>query len=338
MNKINIIVKLILIVIIIVIVGNVVRNLDFSRSYKIDGYKRVYESSQYTGGSGLIPDQTVFSYAAGAYAQGVNPLKINPEMPPLGKYLLGLSILVFGNTNQLILVSAVLTLITLYILSMKLLNSSLASLFVVLLFASEKLFLDQLRIVPLLDIIQLPFILLAFYFFVRTLEQKKNIYFAAAGLALGFVASIKVMITAILIGVSWVLYSSITRQWRVLGKLALIAAPFSFFVLVVSYIRILLDNYSFWYFLLIQKWVLLYQRGKIQFLFSGWRLLLFNQWQTWWGDYSILKANDWRITWPIAAILSFSYIVYKIVRKLEWDMAETVVTLWIVVYIGLIAL
>jgi len=337
MRDINIILQVTLITMLIILVGRVAIRLDYSHSYEISSYRQVYEGSQYTGGAGLIPDQTVFAYAGGAYIQGVNPLKVNPEMPPLGKYLLGLSILAFGNTNHLILLCAVFTLVMLYILGFMLLNNSVASLIVVLLFASEKLFLDQLIISPLLDIIQLPFIFLSFYFFLRAVGQKKDVYFVAAGLALGFVASIKVMITAILIGASWVLYSVIRKQYKNLVKLVLITAPASFSVLVISYIRILIDNNSFWYFLLVQKWVFLYQQSKIQFPFSGWRLLMFNQWQAWWGDYSILHAVDWNICWPIVTVVSFGYIIYKILRKENWSNIEGIIASWILTYSILIS-
>lgn len=337
MKKVNSVIKIALIIAIAILVGREFNNLDYSRNYEIKGYEAVYKGSQYAGGPGLVPDQTVYLYAAGAFIEGENPLKINPEVPPLGRYLLGLSILVFSNTNYLIVMCALFSLVMLYVLSKKVLNSSIASLVVVLLFSSEKLFLDQLRVVPLLDIIQLPFILLALYFYLRAVEEKKNVYFAAAGLALGFVASIKVMITAILIGASWVLYSVIRKQFKDLVKLIIITAPFSFFVLVVSYIRILMDNYSFWYFLLVQKWVFLYQQGKIQYPFSAWRLLMFNQWQAWWGDYSILRADDWSIWWPIITVVSFSYIIYKIFTKEKWSTIEGIIASWILTYSILIS-
>lgn len=330
--------SLLLLIGVIFIVGREIAKKDFSPSYQYEEYEKAYKSSQYTGGSGLIPDETVFLYAAGAYIKGVNPLKVNPEMPPLGKYLLGLSIVLFNNANFIIVASGILSLITLYLLAKIFFKKTYLAFIPVAFFASEKLFLNQLKISPLLDIIQLPFILLSFYFFYRAVTTGKKAYFLTTGLALGFVISIKVMITGVLISIAWNTFLLLKREIESILKLFLITFPTAFLVLLISYMRIFIDGYSLWYFFLVQKWVLLYQQSKILFPLSAWRLIFFNQWQAWWGDFSLLKTEDWRITWPIITLLSFTYVLYKVIRREKMPNIEAIIASWIIVYSAFISL
>lgn len=317
---------------IVVLVCRQIINLDFSQNYNLQSYKDAYEGSQYTGGKGLIPDQVVYRYAAGAYLQGASPLKINPETPPLGKYILGLSVWLFKNTTQIIVFSGVIALIILYVLAKQLLKENYLSLGVVLFFTLEELFINQFLVSPLLDIIQLPFILLSVYFFYRASVSKHIFYYAAAGLCLGFVVSIKTMITGILIVITWLIYLFVKRNYTQFINTFLISFPIAFVVLLLSYTRIFVDGFTIRYFFAVQKWVFFYQQSKLQFPFSVWRLIFFNQWQTWWGDYRILRADDWSIMWPIITLLSFSYIGIKVIKKKKWEALELLCAIWVVVY------
>lgn len=317
---------------IVFLVGKEVFSLNYRPSYQIEPYKKAYQGSQYTGGPGLIPDETVFLYAAGFYLQGGNPLKVNPEMPPLGKYLLGLSILFFNNTNQLIVLAGILSLVALYLLGKLILDQNSLALIPVFLFSAEKLFLNQFRINPLLDIIQLPFILLSFYFIIKAVIKRNKASYLTVGLILGFVISIKVMITGMLIFLSWVIFVLIQKKFQQLKNLFFIALPAAFLVLFISYIKVFVDNPSFWNFFLVQKWVFLYQQSKLQFPLSVWRLIFCNQWQTWWGDYRLLRAEEWWVVWPVATILTFTEIFYILVKRKKWQPVEMMIAVWICVY------
>src|SRR3989344_3442462 len=306
--------------------------LDFSRNYNFNNYKSAYDDSQYVGGKGLIPDQAVYRYAAGAYIEGVSPLKINPETPPLGKYILGLSVFFFKNTTQAIVLSAIMTLVILYALSKSLLKETYASLGVVAFFSFEELFLNQFAVSPLLDIIQLPFILLSLYFFYRSNVSGHIFYYVAAGLCLGFVIGSKTMITGILIVITWFLFIIIKRNYEQLIRIFLISFPVALSVLLISYVRIFLDGNTIGYFIAVQKWVLLYQQSKLQFPFSVWQLIFFNRWQTWWGDYRIIQADDWSIAWPVITLSTFLYIGIKIIKRNKWGSLEMICVIWIAIY------
>src|SRR3989338_11667650 len=70
----------------------------FSRSYDYDFLENSYLHSQYVQeiNPSWIPDEGVYSYAAGNYLQGGNPVLVDPSQPPLGKYFIGLSIILFS--------------------------------------------------------------------------------------------------------------------------------------------------------------------------------------------------------------------------------------------------
>ena len=72
----------------------------FQKSYNDEALEKVYYSSQYIleNPKGSIPDDTIYNFTAGYYLRGGSPILVNPEQPPLGKYLLALSILLFQNT------------------------------------------------------------------------------------------------------------------------------------------------------------------------------------------------------------------------------------------------
>ncbi|MDZ4228585.1 MAG: hypothetical protein U1E54_05055 [Candidatus Levybacteria bacterium] len=78
----------------------------FSKGYmsQYDSFKRAYETSQYVQkkNPGIIPDDTFEAFVGGALLRGVNPIHIVHEHPPLGRYIIAFSILLFDNARTLI--------------------------------------------------------------------------------------------------------------------------------------------------------------------------------------------------------------------------------------------
>lgn len=316
-------------------VGSIVFNPQqrfFTPYYTEQNYKnleQLYNASQYRQKepTSLIADDVVFRYAAGAYMRGVDPILVNSEHTPLGKYLIGASYLLFQNEGPVILISAVLSLLTLWLIGLEVLRDRVAALIPVALFATEKLFLGQLRVTPLLDIIQLPYILFALFSFLR--EHKRGRYLWTS-VSLGLVAATKSVVPAALLVVVFVAFFIICKKVRLIIRL-LPWLTISFGILVVSYTRTFLNGYTLWDFLGFQKWILLYQQSKLIFPFSFWRLMLFNQWQTWWGEMKVMSVEDWRWTWPVLALVPLALlIVYR--RKIIQNSTLFVLLLWALGY------
>lgn len=315
--------SLILIFFIVFQLGRIIldpRQHYFDRYYTEDTYKnleRLYNGSQYRikNPTSIIADEIVFRYAAGAYIRGVDPILVNSEITPLGKYIVGLSYHWFQTESVVVLIFTLLSLFALWLLGSQVLGR-VWSLVPVALFSSEPLFRNQLLITPLMDIIQLPFILLSLYSFIR-----KNFFFTAV--FLGLAAATKSVVPAILLILTFVIFSL-----RLMKSIKFVFwLPLSFLILLLSYLRTFLNGYSFWDFLGFQKWILLYQQSKLIFPFSFWKLMLFNQWQTWWGDMAIHKAEDWLFTWPVLVIVPFVLIIKK---KLSNQIL--ILLLWVLVY------
>ncbi|MBI5412011.1 hypothetical protein HZA43_02430 [Candidatus Peregrinibacteria bacterium] len=300
------------------------------------GFQSAYDGSQYRKkeNAGLIPDETVFSYAAGAYIRGVDPILINSEHTPLGKYLIGLFILFMKNDKFIVLPSAVLVLIGAWIVGWMTLKDKVAALIPVVVLATEPLFLGQIRTAPLLDIIQLPWILFAIAAFLW--ERRKGTFFITA-VMIGLVMATKTIIPGILLIMTFVVSLCLQRKWKHIVQLILWLF-ISVVIFVASYIRTFMSGYTISDFIGFQKWIFLYQKSKLIFPFSVWRLLLFNQWQAWWGDMRIIAADDWRWTWPVSTLLGLLSFGLLMTKKVSLKEPIALLVLWFAIYSAFLSL
>ncbi len=292
--------------------------------------EKVFNQSQYRQkeSPAIIPDETVFSYAAGAYLRGVDPIYINSEHTPLGKYFIALSILAFKNDKTIIIPAAILTLFALWLLGKLVLGDAALALIPVIIMSSEKLFLNQLRVTPLLDIIQLPFIFLSMYFFIK--EDFRSKYWFTA-LFLGIVVATKTIVPGLLLILSFCLYLILRKSIHNLVRF-IAFLPISGLVFILSYSKTFLDGYTFWDFIGFQKWIFLYQKSRLIFPFSVWRLIFLNQWQTWWGDMRFLKAEDWQITWPVFTAFVLILLLLVFTRRFKLEAGALLLIIWFMVY------
>ncbi len=156
-------------------------------------FKTLYEQSQWRDPLSKKPisDETLYSYAGYQYVHGTNPILINSEAPPLGKYLIGLSISLFGNEKIINIILALGSLIMIGIYVFLESSSFFSSSIALLLTATSSLFIDQLIHNPQLEIMQV-FFILAFLIFVKLFEKKHSLFLSiAAGISLGSFLSIK---------------------------------------------------------------------------------------------------------------------------------------------------
>ncbi len=285
-------------------------------AYYTDSYykqlEEMFNKSQYRVKNPIyIPDEVVFSYAAGAYIRGVDPILINSEHTPLGKYIIGLSVLAFKNDRIVVVPFFILTLIFLWMVSKEVLGDTLLALIPVLLFSTEKLFRNQLVYAPLLDILQLPFVLISLWLFIRSYKRRS---FILLMVAVGITISVKTVVTGILLIGCFLFFLIVEKKWNRIISLVL-HLPISGIVLLFSYTRTFLSGYTLIDFLGFQKWIFSYQNSKLIYPLSFWRLILMNRWQAWWGDKSVLRANDWNFLWPVIVIVPIGMALYALVVR-----------------------
>src|SRR6266404_7965856 len=165
--------------------------------------KQTYLDSQYVNKhpKGWIPDEIVNSYAGGAYITGTSPILIAPDTPPLGRYLIGLSCLIINNENIIPLFLTLGALVMLYLVGMQVFSKPILALLAPFFISFEPIFTNQLLYSPLLDTMQLFFLLCGFYFFNKgVFKKKKNVlFFSIASVFLGFFIATKFYITGITI-------------------------------------------------------------------------------------------------------------------------------------------
>ncbi len=309
----------------------------FSKGYheQYTTFKAAYGTSQYMQkkNPGIIPDDTLEAFAGGFFLNGGNPILIIHDQPPLGRYITALSIFLFDNANTLTLPLLVISLVGVFLISKLVIKNTLVSLLPVGMFANEPLFLSKLNYVPLLEPIQLPFIIFALYFFVRGIIEKKSIWwFILTSFMLGFVISIRFFVLGGVLLASMLGYISIKRQLYKKTLLLLTTIPLSLLVLVLSYAKTLQAGYNVLQIFGIQKYILAYHKSQVSYPFSFWDLLLFNRWHTWWGSHAILQDPEWIILWPIASFLTLFYLMAVLTKKLQFFEVEKIILFWIFGY------
>ncbi len=150
----------------------------FLRKFDPIYISNLYSKSQYVVGSGSegIGDDGLYSFAGYYYFfQQGDVSSVNFEHPPLGKYLIGLSILLFGNENIINIIYFLFLLLLTYKLSQILLSDRILSALSAGILSLDPLFLDNL----LRSLLDLPFTLFfvgGIYFFLLGLKKSRFLY------------------------------------------------------------------------------------------------------------------------------------------------------------------
>lgn len=293
-----------------------------------------YLSSQYVNKNpkGWIPDEMVNAYAGGALIKGVNPIYIIPDTPPLGKYLIGLSAIIFNNENVVILLAAILSLFLMYLFGLQLFRSITWALIPPALLSLEQIFKNQLIYTPLYDMLQLVFLLSAFLFFNKALMTKRYIlYFLLSNIALGLFISTKFFATGLTIvgaGTVILLIHRIIKPFFIYT----VSSGVSVLILLLSYIQSYLLRPDLHEFLGIQKWVFLYHKSQLILPFSIWPLIFLNRWHVWFGDKPVITDAQWQITWPAVTLLAFITIILYLLKKVRHNLSVEILMAWVVLY------
>ena len=319
------------------------KDIFISKGYsKMHNYlESSYYSSQYVEkeNPGIMPDQTFEAFAGGAFLRGVNPINIVHEHPPMGRYIIAFSILLFDNASTLIPPLLALSLVACFLIAKIVIKNSLLALVPVAIFSNDPLFISKLQYTPLLEAIQLPFILLSLYFFIKGIKDEKSFrWFVVASLMVGFVISIRFFILGMTLFSAMFLYFIIKKRFNKQLVYFAISIPISLIVLFASYTKTILDGYSLWQILGVQKYLFYYHQTKLENFFSFWDLILFNRWHTWWGDRSIIHDNTWFIAWPMAVFSTFSFLIASFMKIVRMNEEEKFLSIWVVIYCGLLSI
>ena len=301
-------------------------------------FKKIYYHSIYKDKTGTwLPDETLYSYIGGALIKGANPILLNPEVPPFGTYLIGLSALIFNNQHVVILFFGVLDLYLMYLLGKQIYASKITPLIPVTIFSLEPIFKNQLIYTPLLDIIQLSFLLGIFYFFNKFILSKSNLIrqILIINILLGLFISTKFFGTGFAVVLSILATLLFYAEFKKI-KLFFITLPISVIILYLNYFKVLIDGYPFNRFLGIQKWIFLYNEGHVTQPFTIWPLLFLNKWFVWFGNKPVISDPQWLITWPIITTVSLLTALRSIVKK-NIKKEVGILIFWILIYLAMMS-
>jgi len=167
----------------------------FTETFNSKTYKNKFDQSQWivtNKNKKTISDTDLYTHMAYEYMTGVDPTTQNFEVPPLGKYLIGGSILHYNNQRVFSLIFGLGSLIMIYYFCYMTTKSFLLSLLGPALTGTSWFFLDQIKNSPQLEIYQLAFLLIFFIFFSRYASKSRLRYLIISAISLGAFLSIKV--------------------------------------------------------------------------------------------------------------------------------------------------
>lgn len=308
-------------------------NNRFSTQY--ESLRSAYYSSQYVKkvNPGIINDEVFEAFAGGVFLKGLNPILIVHDHPPLGRYLVSLSILLFDNAATIILFLMAFSFLGIYLISLRILKNKFLALIPLAIFMNEPLVLNKFVFAPLPEPIQFPFIVFSLYFFmVAVKSNRKFLFYGLVSLSLGFVISTRFFVTGAGLVSAMFAYLLIFKKNRRDILFFLPTLPLAVLVLILSYLRTLFDGYSIFDIFGIQKYILFYHKSKFINAFSFWDLILFNRWHTWWDGNKILSDNQWIFAWPIAVIMGFFYSALRVLKRIKMSNEEEILLFWLGTY------
>lgn len=284
----------------------------FLRPYDHEYLAHIYSNSQYIKGTeatSSIGDDALFA-VAGYYLtlQGGDPTQIHFESPPLGEYLIGLSILIFRNERVINILYIVLFFFFTYQFGVLIFNDKLVSLFAVLFLSLDPL-LTQHMTISLLDLPQALFMLIGIYIFTSVVVAKKSIaYFFYSSLFLGLATATKFFpaITFILLILGIWCFKHAHKKFHFwLNSLAIIPI-----IYLISYTMFFFHDHTLLDFVNFQKWMLVWRMGNPYKIGNIFLTYLFGKYQSWWLPTEWIEFKEWTVLNPLLLIgATFSLIL-----------------------------
>lgn len=267
----------------------------FTEKFNPKKYEKKYNNSQYviSQSKNPISDADLYTYAGYQYIKGKNPLYLNAEHLTLGKYLIGLSILVFNNQNIITLIFTFLIFIVFFKIIYLVTNSFFISSAGLLLLSFDSFIYDMIANSPLLDIYQLFFLLLIFYFLIKIKFKKSIINYIFIGIFLGLFSSVKFYLVGFLVFLIIIIINFLLNKKLNFLKNIFIIVLFAFLTFNLTYIQSFILKTSFLEYYKSQKWIFNFWRfnslnnidAKGNFL----KLIIFNQWKIWWNKNNYIN-------------------------------------------------
>ena len=281
-------------------------------------WKDKYEHSQWGLPLSIrtIGDDGVYLYNGFRLIRGGDPTTNNAEMPPLGKYAIGLSIALFGNGYIYGFIVTLLTILAFYLLTMPFFRSRFARLGATALFALDPLVTSQFPL-AMLDALQLLFLLLAVRTLAATLSashpRRKFLFSCLTGVLLGFFSATKAPLLTPIVGALFIFALLSLPRSRIYIAVFGIGGALGY---ILPYWQFFSSGHSATEWLRVQKWIYAFYRTSALTpnFGSATAGLLFNRYQNLFSR-AWESASQWSPTWPIATLLGLSGVLHAIQKN-----------------------
>ena len=266
----------------------------FQTKFEVDALREVFENSSYMGGDLTIEDDDLYALAGYEYLKTGDLTQINVEHPPLGKYVIGLSLKWFNNQVMLQLFFGAWLLSNIFWIAKKHFKSSWWGWLVILGFISDGLFLKNTTH-SLLDLMLA--VGISSFFLSKKLLVK--------GLWLGVIASIKYPVTASLVGLSFIMAQrveglSFKKSFGNGFKLGLVGLV----VFLVSYSPLFIKEGVSGFIKVQERAVRIHLSHVPEYPDGGAvQTMVLNQWPVWFDEVNPTHSvPEWSFIWPVLIV------------------------------------
>ncbi len=284
--------------------------LVYTIPYDYRYFSERFENSQYSQGSEakfVISDYDLYSYAGYYYINGGEVSRVNFENPPLGKYLIGLSILLFHNQLAINVFYAVFYLVVTYWLGIVLFKDKLIAALGIFILSLDP-YLHQVLKVPMLDFPSGLFFLLGLLFFIK---GKNSWQYVLSSFFFGISISVKFFPFFFIAIFCLTLYQFFARRKQFFGYL--LSLPAIAIVYLLSYAEFFTRN-SLPAFIRYQWWVVRWRMGNPIVLGNAFQTIFTGSFRPWWPTAETIHSytSEWSLFIPLLVGLTIlSILVIK---------------------------
>jgi len=204
----------------------------------------------------FFSDADYYALAGWLYIHGVPPSEFNFEHPPLAKFFIGISEVMFHSPTTMNALFGLATLLAVYLLSVRLIGKTVFALIPVYILSLEKLFLIAAQ-VSMLDIYSTFFISLSVLMFLYAVKNSK--FFPALSVVIGLGIACKWEAAFIIL--AFIAYLLLDRAWMKLGYFAA-SLPLAFLTYAMAYTTYFSNGHSFFEFLTLQMSIYEFIRSR----------------------------------------------------------------------------
>lgn len=256
-----------------------------------------------------IGDDGLYLYQGYVLMKGADPSRYNPEVPPLGKYMIGSAIEIFQNGQMYGFVSMTLALMLFFVCTKVFLRDTVTALGTTLLFALDPLITSQFA-TTMLESGQLVF------FLFTSLSLLFIDLWIVVGFAFGAFSAVKFPLLAPIIGLSILLI--IRQKTKRMLPIALFLMA-STTMYLIPYLRYFLLGHSLTDWLSLQKWIFnFYMHANLTPNIGSFATILATGWIQSFFTRSWERAMEWTPVWPFifGTTLLWCFINWKKHRAL----------------------